>query len=126
MEFSISSNNIQKQDFEWTTSLNFSFDKNEITELTQDGFISGTKRWEVGKSLYEFYIQEFAGVNPDNGYAMWYKDILDDEGEPTGEQETTETYSDASRNYIDKSSHCELCICAEFIFGTTSDFCTEK
>jgi len=72
--------------------------------LTQESFISGTKRWEVGRSLYEFYIQEFAGVNPDNGRAMWYKDILDTEGEPTGEQETTEIYSQASRNYVDKSS----------------------
>jgi len=104
LEFSISSNNIQKQDFEWTTSLNFSFDKNEITELTQDGFISGTKRWEVGRSLYEFYIREYAGVNPDNGKAMWYQDVLDANDEPTGEQITTNDYGDASRNYIDKSS----------------------
>lgn len=103
-EFSIGSQNIRKENFEWTTNLNFSFDKNEITELTQDGFISGTKRWEVGKSLYEFYIQEYAGVNPDNGKAIWYKDLLDAEGEPTGEQETTEVYAEASRNYLDKSS----------------------
>ncbi|WP_298264357.1 TonB-dependent receptor [uncultured Lutibacter sp.] len=103
-EFSINSRNIQKDNFEWTTSLNFSFDKNEVTELTQDGFINGTKRWEVGKSLYEFYIREYAGVNPDNGYAMWYKDVLDTEGNPTGEQTTTEVYADASRNYVGKSS----------------------
>ncbi len=103
-EFMISSRNIQKQNFEWTTNLNFSFDKNEITELTQESFISGTKRWEVGKSLYEFYIREYAGVNPDNGKAMWYQDVLDANGDATGEQVTTEVYADASRNYTDKSS----------------------
>jgi TonB-linked SusC/RagA family outer membrane protein len=103
-EFSINSNNFRTDDFEWSTGLNFSFDKNEITELTQDGFINGTKRWEVGKSLYEFYIQEWAGVNPDNGYGMWYKDVLDTNGDPTGEKETTETYSEASRNYTGKTS----------------------
>ncbi|UMB61929.1 TonB-dependent receptor [Lutibacter sp. A80] len=103
-EFSISSRNIQKQNVEWTTNLNFSFDKNEISELTQDGFINGTKRWEVGKSLYEFYIREYAGVNPDNGKAMWYQDVLDANGDPTGEQVTTEVYADASRNYTGKSS----------------------
>ncbi len=103
-EFSINSYNIRKENFEWTTSLNFSFDKNEITELTQDGFINGTKRWEVGKSLYEFYIQDWAGVDPATGYGMWFKDILDTDGEPTGEKETTSTYSDASRNYTGKSS----------------------
>jgi len=90
--------------FTWNSSLNFSFDKNEITELTQESFISGTKRWEVGRSLFDFYIQEYAGVNPANGYAMWYKDVLDADGEPTGEKETTENYSEASRNYTDKSS----------------------
>jgi hypothetical protein len=27
--------------------------------------------------LYEYYIQEWAGVDPVDGYGMWYKDILD-------------------------------------------------
>ena len=93
-----------KPNFQWNISTNFSFDKNELTELTQESFIAGTKKWEVGKSLFEFYIQEYAGVNPANGYAMWYQDVLDSEGNPTGEQVTTENYSDASRNYTGKSS----------------------
>ena len=100
----LSSINITNEDFYWTTSLNLSFDKNEITELTQESFINGTKRWEVGKSLYEFYIQEWAGVDPENGRGQWYKDILDANGDPTGEQEITEVYGEASRNYLDKSS----------------------
>jgi TonB-linked SusC/RagA family outer membrane protein len=104
LEVTLSSTNIRNANLTWTTSLNFSRDRNEITELTQDGFISGTKRWEVGRSLYDFYIQEWAGVNPENGYGMWYRDVLDDNGEPTGERETTETYSDATRYYQDKSS----------------------
>jgi TonB-linked SusC/RagA family outer membrane protein len=104
VEISLNSINVKEKDFEWTSGLNFSFDKNEVTELTQEGFISGTKRWEVGKSLYEFYIQEYAGVDPIDGYAMFYKDILDANGEKTGERETTKTYSQASRNYLGKSS----------------------
>jgi TonB-linked SusC/RagA family outer membrane protein len=104
IEISLNTKNIQKENLIWTTGLNFSMDKNEITELTQESFISGTKRWEEGRSLYEFWIQEYAGVDPDTGYAMWYTDVLDDAGEPTGERETTTTYSSATRYYIGKSS----------------------
>ena len=104
LEVTLTSTNVQKADLVWTTSLNFSRDRNEITELTQESFISGTKKWEVGRSLYDFFIQEWAGVNPDNGYGMWYKDVLDANGEPTGERETTETYSEATRYYVDRSS----------------------
>ncbi len=104
VEVALTSNNVVRPRFSWTTRLNFSFDHNEITELTHDSYISGTKRWEVGRSLYEFYIQEWAGVDPQDGYGMWYKDILDSEGNPTGESETTKVYSEASRNYVGHSS----------------------
>ncbi|MDO5971271.1 TonB-dependent receptor [Flavivirga aquimarina] len=104
IEVSLRANIINNEKFKWNSSVNFSFDKNEITELTQESFINGTKRWEVGRSLYEFYMAEWAGVNPDTGYAQWYVDVLDTEGNPTGEQTTTQEYADASRNYVNKSS----------------------
>lgn len=104
LEVTLTSTNIQKPNFLWTTSLNFSRDRNEITELTQESFISGTKRWEVGRSLYEFYIQEWAGVNPENGMGRWYRDVLDADGQPTGERTTTESYSQATRYYVGKSA----------------------
>lgn len=104
LEVTLNTTNIRKTDLLWTTGLNFSMDRNEITELTQEFIINGSKRWEVGRSLYDFWIQEWAGVNPDNGYGMWYKDILDENGEPTGERETTEVYNEATRYYADKSS----------------------
>lgn len=104
IEVSLNSVNVKKKDFDWTTNINMSFDKNEVTELTQESFISGTKRWEVGKSLYEFYIREYAGVDPADGFAMFYKDVLDANGQKTGERTTTKTYSQASLNYVNKSS----------------------
>lgn len=104
LEVSLTSRNFVREKFSWTTNLNFSIDRNEVTELTQDGIISGTKRYEVGRSLYDFWMQEWAGVDPEDGYAMWYKDVLDSNGNPTGEKTTTKTYSEASRNYVDKTS----------------------
>ena len=100
LEVYLNSVNFQSTDFRWNTNLNFSFDRNEISSLTQQFVTVGTKRWEVGKSIYEFYIQEWAGVDPVDGRAKWYVDGLD----ANGDRKTTKTYSQASRNYTDKSS----------------------
>lgn len=104
VEVVLNANIIDREKLRWTSSLNFSFDRNEITQLTQASIISGTKRWEVGRSLYEFYMQEWAGVDPATGFALWYVDVLDTNGQPTGERTTTSTYANASRNYVGKSS----------------------
>lgn len=103
-EFSLNSKNIKTRDFDWNSGLNLSIDRNEITALTQESYISGTKRWEVGKSLFDFYLQDWAGVDPETGYGMWYKDVTDTDGKPTGERATTKVYSEATRYYVDKSS----------------------
>lgn len=89
--------------FVWLTDVNFSTFKNEITALSQEEIISGTKRWIVGNSLYTWYIQEYAGVDPDTGDALWYKNILDGEGNPTGERETTNDYNEADRFELGQS-----------------------
>jgi len=100
LEVYLNSTNITNKNFLWTTNLNFSLDRNEITSLTQEFVINGTKRWEVGKSIYEFWIQEWAGVDPADGRAMWYRDGVD----ASGNRNTTKTYSQASRNYTGQSS----------------------
>lgn len=103
IEFTLDANVIKSQDLNFDLGFNISTNSNEITELTQDEFISGTKKWMVGKSLYDWYIREWAGVDPDDGYGMWYVDTLDDDGNVTG-RETTKEYSEATRYYIDDKS----------------------
>ena len=104
VEFAFNSKVLKKEDLLVDLGINFSFDRNEISDLTQDEFIQGTKKWKVGKSLYEFFIRESAGVDPNDGYLMWYKDVLNESGESTGERETTKDYGEATRYYLDKSS----------------------
>lgn len=94
-EVSLRSNIVNTDDFTWTAGVNFSLDENEITELTQDEFVNGSKLWKVGNSLYDFYINEWAGVDPADGYAMWYMDITDTDGNVTG-RTTTKIYDEAS------------------------------
>lgn len=104
IELELNTINIETDMFQWSTNLNITTTKNEITELTQESFINGTKRWEVGTSLYEFFIREYAGVDSSNGKALWFKDILDAEGEPTGEKVTTDDYAEATRYQTGKES----------------------
>nr|WP_274704454.1 TonB-dependent receptor [Salinimicrobium profundisediminis] len=115
LEFMLRTRNIITDDFTWSTSLNFSVDNNEITELTQDSFISGTKRWEEGRSLYEFWIQEYAGVDPATGMALWYMDVENSAGEQTGERTLTSDYSQADRYYVGESL-------PDIIGGFSTDF----
>lgn len=102
-EIELHSTNIQNPNLVWLTDFNFSKYRNEITALSQEEIISGTKRWVVGNSLYEWYLREWAGVDQQTGEAMWYKDVLDTEGNPTGERETTKEYDEATRYELGQS-----------------------
>ncbi len=101
---------IRNRNITWNLDLNLGHVQNTIKELPDEFIISGNKRWEVGKSIYEFWIQDYAGVNPDNGKSQWYKDELvtvdgkiqyEEDGTPkkTGNRLTTEVYSEATRYY---------------------------
>jgi TonB-linked SusC/RagA family outer membrane protein len=96
VEVMLNSVNIQSDNFTWNTGFNISFEKNEITKLNQEEIIDGSKRLKVGSSVYNFYIEEWAGVDPEDGAAMWYMDELDEEGNVIGKV-TTKDYSEASR-----------------------------
>lgn len=102
-EFSLNSNIFSRDNFTWNIGANFSIDKNEITELPQDQFISGTKLWKEGNSLFDFYLREWAGVDPGSGAALWYVDVLDSDGNVTG-RDVTSDYSQSTQYETGKSS----------------------
>ncbi len=115
-EGSIFAQLITNKDFKWSIDLNFTHYKNTITKLPEDSkeIISGSKKLMEGHSYNEFFIQEYAGVDPDNGDALWYKDVyeLDSENNPVLDdngdkivigRETTNEYSEADKYYVGKS-----------------------
>ncbi|MCI2081936.1 MAG: TonB-dependent receptor [Bacteroidales bacterium] len=54
IEFTLNTINLNKADFQWTTSFNFTYNHNEIKEL-YDGKQDVDKTLFVGHSLYEYY-----------------------------------------------------------------------
>ena len=61
-ELTLNSTNIKTDDFLWTTNFNISTVKNRILQLSQEKVLGSTKRWEVGRSMYDFFLPEWAGV----------------------------------------------------------------
>jgi TonB-linked SusC/RagA family outer membrane protein len=102
-EIELRSTNITRTNFLWLTDFNISHYKNKITALSQEEIISNNKRWVIGNSLYEWYLREYAGVDPADGKAMWYKDVVDGSGNSTGEKVTTKNYSESTRYELGKS-----------------------
>lgn len=72
-EFTLNADIIRNQDFQWNASVNFAHYKNEITKLVggKDMFDFPYIRRE-GEAYNTFYLRDWAGVNPDNGDALWY------------------------------------------------------
>ncbi|MCO5286317.1 MAG: SusC/RagA family TonB-linked outer membrane protein [Chitinophagaceae bacterium] len=65
------------RDKDWRVRLNgnATFLKNKITELPLDPYVSSVYKIEPGHSRYEFYVRQWAGVNPDDGYNLYKADV---------------------------------------------------
>lgn len=80
VEFSLTSVNYRKSDFQWTTRINFSRNKNKVLFLsdtiplyrgyTAEG-VDGTNIIKVGQPLGTFWGLNYLGVNPATGNAIY-------------------------------------------------------
>ena len=75
-------------EFKWEARLGLSHYTNKITSLPSE-IITGYYKYKVGHSVYDYYMPEWRGVNPDNGHALWTNDA----------GETTENYNEATWDY---------------------------
>ena len=100
IELDLNSQIFKNRDWEWTVFFNATHFKNKLLELDPSlngEMIDGSRVYTEGESMYRLYIRNYAGVDPETGAALYYKDILDDNGEPTGQRETTDDYATATR-----------------------------
>ncbi len=89
---------IRSKDFNLNVMFNLTYVKNTIKELVpgQDtSASSGAFRRVVGKSLYEYYLPLWAGVDPQTGGGQWWVNELDANGNPTGKKVKSNDYSEA-------------------------------
>lgn len=76
VEISLDAKLIDNQDWKWILGVNATFINNKIKRLPDgiDEIIDGTKRLAVGSSVYDYWMRQTVGVNPDNGDLMFVFD----------------------------------------------------
>ncbi len=71
IELGISVDAIKSGNFVWNIGLNISTLKNEFTRLPQEEIIDGSKKLMVGQGIYDYWLREWWGVDPDDGSALY-------------------------------------------------------
>jgi len=100
---------IRTKDFSWDVNANFTWYKNEVEKLAEDhkgqtaegyqGYANGNYFIGEGLPLQTFYMQKYAGVNPENGKAMYWRDITETDANGVTKvigREKTEDYNAAT------------------------------
>ena len=88
---------VNSENFRWNASFNFAMNRNKITSLYQDrSFRDGVFIRQVGEDFQSIFTRLWAGVDPANGDALWYKDET--------KAETTNDFSQAQRAIIGSAS----------------------
>ncbi|CAM1364875.1 SusC/RagA family TonB-linked outer membrane protein [Tenacibaculum xiamenense] len=114
LEVSLTGHFFKQNEFNWDVTIQASTFKNEITALDSP-VTNGTKRWEVGRSRYDYFIHHYAGVDPDNGDALYYmfeEDLDSGQMVPVknddGSHKTTNDFQAANRAFTGDSSIPDL------------------
>ena len=100
VELQLNADIIRSRNFTWNISANVSYNKNRITELYGDieeyEVSSTSTKLKKGHSFGEFFINQYAGVNPANGDALW----LDAKGNITTEYRESDKVMLEGKSYI--------------------------
>lgn len=104
--------------FKWKTSLNFSKNRNRVTDLQGQVIEAGTANLSInrameGRAIGVFFAPEYAGVDPNNGDGLFY---LNTELENGGlDRNTTNNYNEAQRVVVGDPN-------PDFIYGVGNTF----
>ena len=106
VELSLNVNILRRNNVNWNAYVNLTHYTNKVTMLPEEnksitvegyrGFASGNTMVGEGLPLNTFYMYKYAGVDPDTGDAMWWRDVKDENGNVTGKEKTA-TYSQATQ-----------------------------
>jgi len=73
IEVNLGGDILKMRDFKWGIDVNMSVVKNKITKMPTETptIINGTKQLSVGHSLYEYWLRQWAGVDPLDGAGLY-------------------------------------------------------
>ena len=99
VELTLTSNNFNRKNFKWTTSLNLGHNKNTVVYLPNHEDIvasssQGNQIYREGEPLYSWYMPKWLGVDSETGAPLWEHLIKDENGnvistEPTSKLDLT-------------------------------------
>jgi TonB-linked SusC/RagA family outer membrane protein len=77
IELQLGGDVVRGKDFTWNVNVNWTKFTNEVTKLPegQSEIISGTKKLMVGKSIYDYWLREWYGVDPSDGSGLYRMDV---------------------------------------------------
>lgn len=90
---------LNRKNFQWSWNANFSHYTNKILSLDESVAESGIKGsnyiWKIGGSRYDAYTYKYAGVDPTDGRAKYWKHVVADDG--TESDEITYKFDEATQ-----------------------------
>ena len=101
-EFSLTGEVMKKGDFTWVANFNASSYSNEFKKLPFEEQITGTKKLVVGKGIYDFWLRDWYGVDPETGEGLYRADIYDPADENmkiVGSDTLTTQFQDARQHF---------------------------
>lgn len=102
---------LNTKNVQWDFNLNASYLKNTVVSLADnvkdsevydvsgnkhEGFTKGSFFITEGSSMYTWYTYDYAGVDPETGKSLWWKNTYDEDDNFTG-REKTDDYSKADK-----------------------------
>lgn len=80
LEFDVTVTPVKTNNFTWDLGVNGAINKNKITKMPSEtpAIVNGTKRLSEGNSLYEFYLRQWVGVDPQTGSSIYLDDSSTD------------------------------------------------
>lgn len=94
VELTLTSNNFNRKNFKWTTSLNLGHNKNTVVYLPNHEDIvasssQGNQIYLEGEPLYSWYMPKWLGVDSETGAPLWEHLIKDENGNVIGTEPTS-------------------------------------
>lgn len=106
VELELSWKVIEQKNFLWSMDFNATHYKNVITKLPKAEMNAGVFKWREGKSRYNFWGAEYAGINPENGNDQWWMNVYETVGgkdvitDRVLTEKQTDVSSDKQKKYL--------------------------